>query len=224
MIHSGSRNLGKQVADHYNQKAIQLNEKYFSSIPKKWDLAFIPLDERICQDYLLEMEFCVSFAAASRSLMMERVLESIAEVLNDLKFKDPIDIAHNYARVEEHFDEWVIVHRKGATSAKKGEWGIIPGSQGTASYIVRGRGNPDSFCSCSHGAGRKMGRNEASRTLNLEQEIKRLDDKGILHNIKTKKDLDEAAGAYKNIDTVMEEQTDLVEIVEKLEPFAVIKG
>ncbi len=122
------------------------------------------------------------------------------------------------------FGKNVIVHRKGATSARDGEMGIIPGSQGTASYIVRGKGNPESFMSCSHGAGRKMGRKAAIRTLDLEAEKKILDDKGILHAIRGKQDLEEAAGAYKDIDVVMEEQQDLVDIVVRLEPLAVIKG
>jgi tRNA-splicing ligase RtcB len=105
-----------------------------------------------------------------------------------------------------------------------GQIGIIPGSQGTKSYIVRGLGNQESFYSCSHGAGRRMGRKEAQRKLNLVDEIKLMDDQGIVHGIRTQADLDEAAGAYKDIDTVMENQKDLVEIVAELRPLAVIKG
>jgi len=120
--------------------------------------------------------------------------------------------------------ENVIVHRKGATSARAGEIGIIPGSQGTASYIARGLGNPESFMSCSHGAGRKMGRKEAQRTLVLADEQKKLNDRGILHALRGEQDLDEASGAYKDIDVVMEEQADLVEVIYRLEPLGVIKG
>ena len=116
------------------------------------------------------------------------------------------------------------MHRKGATSAKKDEAGIIPGSQGSKSYIVKGLGNPKSFTSCSHGAGRKMGRNEAKRSLDLRTEIKRLDDQGVIHGIRNKNDLDEAAGAYKDIAQVMNAQKDLVEIITELKPLAVIKG
>ena len=116
------------------------------------------------------------------------------------------------------------MHRKGATSAKLGQLGIIPGSQGTASYITIGKGNPASFLSSSHGAGRKMGRNAAISNLNLIDEQERLDSQGILHSIRGKKDLDEAAGAYKDIDIVMQEQSDLVDIKTKLLPLAVIKG
>lgn len=225
MIHSGSRNLGKQVADHYNKKAVELNEKWFSSVPKKWELAFLPIDNPTGREYLAEMQFCVEFALANRILMMTRSMEAFNNVFqSSITFGGVINIAHNYARHEHHFGENVIIHRKGATSAKNGELGIIPGTQGSSSYIVRGKGEVDSFMSCSHGAGRKMGRKEAERTLDLASEIKRLDDKGILHAIRGVKDLDEAAGAYKDIEVVMDEQEDLVEVLVKLEPLAVIKG
>jgi tRNA-splicing ligase RtcB len=152
-----------------------------------------------------------------------------AQILGKYGFEAPADngiinIAHNYARLENHFGENVMVHRKGATSAREGEIGIIPGSQGTKSYIVRGKGNQMSFTSCSHGAGRKMGRKEAERTLNLEEEKKRLDDQGVIHSIRHASDLDEAAGAYKSIDVVMENQKDLVDILVELSPVGVIKG
>jgi tRNA-splicing ligase RtcB len=117
-----------------------------------------------------------------------------------------------------------MIHRKGATLARKDTIGIIPGSQGTKSYIVRGLGNPDSFESCSHGAGRRMGRKQAQRELSLVEEVKRLNDQGIIHSIRGDKDLDEAAGAYKDIDEVMKNQKDLVTIEKTLQPIAVIKG
>jgi tRNA-splicing ligase RtcB len=155
--------------------------------------------------------------------MMERVRDIIGEMVAGLvDFGAPINIAHNYACMEHHFGHNVMVHRKGATSAKICEKGIIPGSQGTSSYIVRGLGNPQSFNSCSHGAGRAMGRKQACRELNLEEQQTLM--KGIVHGIRTKKDLDEAPGAYKDIDVVMENQRDLVEIVTKLRPIAVVKG
>lgn len=125
---------------------------------------------------------------------------------------------------QKHNITQVMVHRKGATLARKDTIGIIPGSQGTKSYIVKGRGNKDSYESCSHGAGRIMGRKQAEKTLNLEEEIKKLDDQNIIHSIRTTKDLDEATGAYKNIEEVMKNQEDLVEVIEKLTPLAVIKG
>ena len=116
------------------------------------------------------------------------------------------------------------MHRKGATSARVGQLGLIPGSQGTASYVVVGKGNPESFMSCSHGAGRKLSRSKARAELSLEDEKKRLDDLGIIHSIRNQADLDEAAGAYKDIDIVMSEQMDLVDISVKLKPLAVIKA
>ena len=140
---------------------------------------------------------------------------------SELRF---INIAHNYAKWEHHFGRDVLVHRKGATSARDGEFGIIPGSQGTKSYIVQGKGNAESFTSCSHGAGRVMGRKQAQRTLDLKEEIDKLDKLGIIHAIRHQRDLDEAPGAYKNIDEVMENQKNLVEIQVELMPLAVIKG
>ncbi len=226
MIHSGSRNLGKKVADYYNDIAKKLNQRWFSSVPKEWDLAFLPIETREAQDYLVEMNYCVEFALANRKLMMQNIVDSFIPTFGSMGWEiEPyINIAHNYARYEHHFGKDVLVHRKGATSAKLGEIGIIPGSQGSKSYIVRGLGNPESFMSCSHGAGRKMGRKQASRELKLEDEIKRLDDQGIIHGIRTEKDLDEATGAYKDITEVMINQRDLVEIVTELTPMAVIKG
>lgn len=226
MIHSGSRNLGLKVAEHYNKIAIEKNKEWFSNTQK--ELNFLPIDSKEGQDYLREMEYCVEFALANRKLMMDRVKEVFIKELHNqnsnIFFDDMINIAHNYARLENHYGENVWVHRKGATLAREGEIGIIPGSQGTKSYIVKGKGNPESFMSCSHGAGRKMGRNEAIKNLNLEEEIKKLDDVGVIHAIRGQKDLDEAPGSYKDIDVVMENQKDLVEILVELTPLAVIKG
>ena len=225
MLHSGSRNLGKQVADYYNQLAKKMNERWHSSVPSKWDLAFLPIETPEAKEYMKAMQFCVDFAKANRDLMMKRIQEAFVSVMgDDLEFDQMINIAHNYAAWENHFGNDLIVHRKGATRARKGEVGIIPGSQGTKSYIVGGLGNPDSFESCSHGAGRKMGRKQAQRELNLEAEIALLDEKKIIHAIRTQRDLDEATGAYKDIDVVMENQKDLVKILVELQPLAVIKG
>lgn len=223
MIHSGSRNLGKQVADYYNKIAIGLNKKWFSSVDLKQELAFLPIDSDEGQGYLREMNYCVEFALANRKLMMKNILNIFIEETDCLEIEF-INIAHNYARIENHFGENVMIHRKGATLATPDTIGIIPGSQGTKSYIVRGKGNAESFNSCSHGAGRKMGRKEAERTLDLADEIKMLDDQGIIHAIRGKDGLDEAPGAYKDIKTVMENQSDLVEILVELTPLGVIKG
>jgi len=225
MIHSGSRNIGLKVAKHYNKLAIHLNERWHSSVDKKQDLAFLPIEIQEAKYYFAEMQYCVDFAFANRLLMMERIksvfTSVIGETFSALEF---INIAHNYARWESHFGTDVIVHRKGATSAREGEVGIIPGSQGTKSYIIQGKGNTESFQSCSHGAGRTMGRKQAQRELVLEEEIEKLNSKGIVHSIRNTRDLDEAPGAYKNIDTVMANQVDLVDILVELSPLAVIKG
>ena len=176
MIHSGSRNIGYKVANYYNKLAIKLNNQWGSKIPSKWQLAFLPVNSKTGTSYLLEMNFCLDFALANRKLMMERVKNAFLAVMAPVTFDLFINIAHNYAALESHFHKNVFVHRKGATRAREGELGIIPGSQGTPSYIVRGKGNRDSFESCSHGAGRKMGRKQAQRQLDLQAEQKRLND------------------------------------------------
>lgn len=224
MIHSGSRNLGFRVANHYNKIATELNAKWYSSVPEKHGLAFLPLDSEEGQCYLTEMNFCVDFALANREAMLTQVKRAISEIVSDVTFGTTINIAHNYAAMENHYNQNVMVHRKGATRAYQGQLGIIPGSQGTCSYIVSGKGNTESFQSCSHGAGRRLGRKEACRSLNLEEEIEKLDRLGIVHGLRTKADLEEAAGAYKNIDEVMINQEDLVDIQVQLIPLAVIKG
>lgn len=224
MVHSGSRNLGYQVANFYNRLAADFNARMGSNIPRNWQLAFLPLSSEAGRRYQLEMQFCVDFALANRQMMMERIQEVFIAAAAPVTFSGFINIAHNYAALETHYRKNVIVHRKGATSAREGELGIIPGSQGAPSYIVRGKGNSESFTSCSHGAGRKMGRKEAQRRLDLEAEKTKLDRQGILHSIRGRKDLDEASGAYKDIDQVVENQIDLVEVVVSLRPLAVVKG
>ncbi len=225
MIHSGSRNLGFQVAKHYNDLAIALNEKWRTGVPKAWELAFLPMDSKEGENYLKEMEYCVDFALANRKLMMKRFIEVFMGVMKpkkNIKLNDAINIAHNYASMENHFGSNVMVHRKGATKATESLKGIIPGSMGTPSYIVQGLGNKESFESCAHGAGRRMGRNVARKTLDLEMEQKRMGD--IIGKPRGISDLDEAPGAYKPIDVVMANQTDLVKVLVKLQPLAVIKG
>jgi len=224
MVHSGSRNLGKKVCEYYNKKAIALNKQWFSSVPKSHQLAFLPMDTALGQNYLKEMQFCVDFAKANRRCIMETVLLIMSDVMGVFTYADVLDVAHNYAAMESHFGVNVLLHRKGATRAYEGMLGIIPGSQGTASYIVTGKGNRDSYMSCSHGAGRVFGRKHAKRVLDLDEEISRLDKQCIIHSIKTVDDLDEASGAYKDIDTVMENQKDLVEVHTQLIPLAVMKG
>ena len=224
MIHSGSRNLGKQVGDYYNKIAASLNEKWHSVVSPEIRLPFLPHGTREFGAYWNEMKYCIDFALCNRRLMMERIQEVIADSLKGIEFEPMINIAHNYAAFEHHFDKDVIVHRKGATLAREGVIGIIPGSQGTASYIVEGLGNPDSFCSCSHGAGRVLSRKAAIKTLDMDAEVRNLEAKGIIHAIRCQDDMQEASGAYKDIDTVIANEADLVKVKTKLLPMAVIKG
>ncbi len=223
MIHSGSRNIGYTVAGHYHKLAIE--ETYNRGdrdVPR--DLSYFLKDSSNFDLYLKEMNYCMAFALNNRKLMMERVKEAFIDIIPEIEFSNFINKPHNFAAYETHFGNQVIVHRKGATRAEKGEWGMIPGSQGTNSYLVIGKGNPDSFNSCSHGAGRVMSRAKARRTLDLKSEMARLQQKGIIHAIRNRSDLDEAPSSYKDIKEVMALQEDLVEIKVELTPLAVIKG
>jgi tRNA-splicing ligase RtcB (3'-phosphate/5'-hydroxy nucleic acid ligase) len=225
MVHSGSRNLGYKVAGHYNNLAVQLAKKRGKdAVPKEWQLAVLPLASVEGQLYVREMQYCVAFARANRGEMMATLQDIVAGVTGCAQFDAPLDVAHNYAACETHFSREVWVHRKGATRAFSGEYGIVPGCQGSRSYIVRGLGNPQSFMSCSHGAGRVLGRKEAQRVLNLREEIDKLDKQHVLHTLRHRSDLEEAPGAYKDIGEVIDNQRDLIEVVVELQPLAVLKG
>ena len=221
MIHSGSRNIGYTAAKKYNEMAKKMNEGR-ENVPK--DLAFFHEDTKEFSLYMNEMNYCIEFALANRKLMMERVKDAFADEISGVEFSDFINKPHNFASHETHFGKDVVVHRKGATRARKGELGMIPGSQGAPSFIVKGKGQPQAFESCSHWAGRIMSRTKAKKTLSLKEETKSLEEKGTLHAIRHKSDLDEAPGSYKNIRDVMNNQADLVDIVIELQPLAVIKG
>ncbi|NLF51911.1 MAG: RtcB family protein [Leptolinea sp.] len=220
MIHSGSRNFGLKVASEYHRlaKASCARGKINLSDP---DLSYLTADSPQGREYLTAMNYCLDFARANRALMVERGMQAITAVTGGVGTFE-VNIHHNYAAVESHFGREVLVHRKGATSARKGQAGIIPGSMGAHSYITEGLGNDESFQSSSHGAGRRMGRNEATRRLDLRQEQQKM--KGIIHGLRTKRELNEAPGAYKDIDDVMAQQQDLVKIITQLSPLAVIKG
>lgn len=222
MIHSGSRNVGYTVARHYNNLAQEYCKMWHSSVPK--DLAFFPVESELFTQYRLEMEYCVDFAFANRMRMMERVQDALLSEFPRVSFDDVINKPHNFAAWENHFNQNVIVHRKGACRARKGEIGMIPGSQGDPSYIVEGKGEPQSFESCSHGAGRKMSRTAARKTLSLKSERANLNRMGVLHALRHDQDLDEAPSAYKNILEVMSNQEDLVNEIVELLPLAVVKG
>lgn len=230
MLHSGSRHLGNVIARFYNSIAVSLNRKWYADTPGK-DLAFLPTDTREGRDYIRDMNFALSYAGENRKRMMIRLMEAFNAIFRDAIFSDEVNIHHNYAALENHFGKTVWVHRKGATSAKPGEKGIIPGSMGTSSYLVEGLGNPESFMSCSHGAGRVMGRMQASRNLTPEDADKAM--QGIVYDrwnkVKRGKskgmyDLGEAPQAYKNIEDVMSSEMDLIKPLHKFRPLGVVKG
>lgn len=172
----------------------------------------------------MDQKYAVEFAKCNRKLMISQVEEIIAEKFSDITFSDILDTPHNFVSREYIDGEITLIHRKGAAPANKDQLGIIPGSQGTKSYITKGLGNFDSYCTSSHGAGRKLSRTVAINKLNLEEELKLLEDQGIIHSIRGKQDLDEAPGAYKDISEVLNREKDIVEIVEELSPIAVLKG
>ncbi len=229
MLHSGSRNFGYKIAREYNAIAERICEKYKSSkVPLKGGngLAYLPIKIKKAQEYISAMNYACAFAQENRRQMMTHFKNAARETLGS-DFAEEINIHHNFAAPEKHFGKKVWIHRKGATQAEKGQMGIIPGSMGTASYIVKGLGNPQSFHSCSHGAGRVASRGEFNRTHTVEECNKAME--GIVFGRWSKGrkghyDLSEAPQAYKDINEVMESQSDLVEIVVKLRPLGVMKG
>ena len=222
MIHSGSRNLGFKVAEYYNK--IAKNADNAIPIPANWELDYLDLNGTAGKNYIKAMNYCMQFARLNRNKMMKDILSILEDFYPGYDSIKALDVHHNYASEEEHFGEKVIIHRKGAISAQKDELGIIPGSQGTASYIVKGLGNPNSFNSSSHGSGRLIGRGQAIKTLDLKKEQELLNSQGIIHAIRNKKDLDEAPSAYKNIENVISQELDLIKPILKLKPVGVIKG
>ncbi len=219
MIHSGSRNIGKQTAEHFHKKAKEHSNKKRANLPTS-ELSFLSLDSNEGQDYVEAMNWCLEFALASRTRMMEVVLDIL-----QTSPLDEIDIHHNYAAREEHFRKSVWVHRKGATRAGENERGIIPGSMGSPSFIVKGLGNPEAFHSSSHGAGRRMGRKQARRNIPVHEVLEDMKKRGVEISTRNLKELpEEARQAYKDINEVMHQQTDLVDIEVKLTPMGVVKG
>ena len=170
------------------------------------------------------MKLCLDFAYENRKAIAKEIKEILLEEVPQTKFLKEINIHHNYAAIEEHYGRKLWVHRKGATLAGIETIGIIPGSQGSSSYIVQGLGNEESLQSCSHGAGRCMSRAKAIKELDLAAQRQILDKQGIIHRMNEQALLDEAPGAYKNIDEVMAAQKDLVSILVKLQPLGVVKA
>lgn len=226
MLHSGSRNIGKMIADYHINGAKGLMKKYFIDLPDP-DLAYLVQNTTEFNAYINDMNWAQDYAAFNRGLMKKSILRQISKMFFDdfdiERYNDciQVDCHHNYTQIENHFGSNVFVTRKGAVSAREGELGIIPGSMGAKSFIVRGLGNPDSFCSCSHGAGRRMSRTKARATFNQEDLIKQTE------NVECRKDtaiIDEIPSAYKNIDEVMDNQSDLVTIEYTLKQLICVKG
>lgn len=230
MIHSGSRHLGNVIARFHHRVAWDLNQQWHTQLPSD-DLAFLPTGSDEGKQYIEDMNLALDYAKENRRRIMESFMAAMAETFANISFETPVNIHHNYAALENHFGANVWVHRKGATAARAGEAGIIPGSMGTPSYIVEGIGNQDAFMSCSHGAGRVMGRKEASHKLTPESCDQAMD--GIVYDRWNKirkgkdkgmHDLGEAPQAYKDIDAVIAAELDLILPVVKLRPLAVVKG
>lgn len=225
MLHSGSRGLGNRIGSYFIDKAKEEMRRYYIDkfLPDQ-DCAYLVEHSTLFDDYVDAVHFAQDFAEENRKAMMEAVLCALRNVSRMPEFHvtdTAINCHHNYISRENHFGENVIITRKGAVQARKGQLGIIPGSMGTGSFIVRGLGNPDSFCSCSHGAGRRMSRGEARKKITLEMHCE------ATEGVECRKDIDiidESPAAYKDLGAVMKAQDDLVEIVTKLETVVNVKG
>lgn len=222
MLHSGSRGVGNYIGTMFIELAKQDAMRHQANLPDR-DLAYFEEGSRYFGDYVRAVGWAQKFAATNREVMMRRVIEAAKTVIRK-SFQahiEAVNCHHNYVQKETHFGQDVFVTRKGAVSAKQGQLGIIPGSMGARSYIVRGKGNPESFESCSHGAGRTMSRGEAKRRFTLA------DHRAATEGVECRKDkdvIDETPAAYKDIDAVMAAQQDLVEVVHTLKQVVCVKG
>lgn len=221
MLHSGSRGLGNVIGTYFIERAKKEAQSRFGHVPDK-DLSYFAEGSANFDDYVEAVAWAQDYAYDNRREMMRLILEAMRPLLPSFQMtKEAINCHHNYVEKEHHFGEDVYVTRKGAIRAGLDEYGIIPGSMGAKSYIVKGKGNPDSFCSCSHGAGRKMSRSKAKLLFNQQdliaqtQGIECRKDKGVV---------DEIPSAYKDIDEVMANQSDLIEVVHTLKQVMCIKG
>lgn len=222
MLHSGSRGIGNMIGQHYIGIAKREMEKFFIHLPDG-DLAYLPEDSDSFDNYMTAVQWAQDYALENRKRMMELVIAALRRHIPvDFTItQEAINCHHNYVEKEHHFGKNLWVTRKGAIRARDGDLGIIPGSMGQRSYIVRGKGNPESYCSCSHGAGRVMSRAQARRTFSVADLVAQTE------GVECRKDdavLDELPSAYKNIDEVMENQTDLVEVVHTLKQVLCVKG
>jgi tRNA-splicing ligase RtcB (3'-phosphate/5'-hydroxy nucleic acid ligase) len=222
MLHSGSRGIGNKIGSHFIELAKKDMQRWFINLPDA-DLAYIPEGSELFGDYLQAVHWAQEYARANRELMMTAALCALSRIVPKAFTCDcgAVNCHHNYVSHENHFGQNVLVTRKGAVRARAGDLGIIPGSMGAKSFIVRGKGDPDSFCSCSHGAGRSMSRAEARRRFTLA------DHAAATASVECRKDdevIDETPAAYKDIDAVMAAQADLVSIEHTLRQVVCVKG
>lgn len=222
MLHSGSRGVGNAIGSYFIELAKQDMRAHMVNLPDQ-DLAYLSEGTRHYNDYIQAVGWAQKFARLNREVMMQNLVAAVRSVISKPfdTHVEAVNCHHNYVQKETHFGREVLVTRKGAVSARAGELGIIPGSMGAKSYIVRGKGNPDSFHSCSHGAGRTMSRNEAKRRYTVEDQVR------ATQGVECRKDasvIDEIPMAYKDIDAVMLAQQDLVEVVHTLKQVVCVKG
>jgi tRNA-splicing ligase RtcB len=223
MLHSGSRGIGNMIGTHFIERAKRNMEKFFINLPDT-DLAYLPEDTDDFNEYVEAVQWAQDYALENRRVMMQAVLRAVGGALPQLDIQaseEAVSCHHNYVEREHHFGRNLWVTRKGAVRARAGDLGIIPGSMGQKSYIVRGKGNLESYCSCSHGAGRQMSRAEAKRQFSLTDLVNQT------QGIECRKDadvIDEIPSAYKDLDLVMANQADLVEVVHTLRAVLCVKG
>lgn len=222
MLHSGSRGVGNAIGTRYIELAKEDMRRWMINLPDQ-DLAYLPEGSEHFDDYVFAVEWAQRFARTNRAIMMSHVIDAVAKIIPKPfdAWAEAVNCHHNYVNREYHYGKNVLVTRKGAVSAKAGELGIIPGSMGAKSFIVRGLGNDESFHSCSHGAGRVMSRTEARKRITLDEH------KHATAHVECRKDsdvIDESPAAYKSIEAVMEAQKDLVEIVHTLRQVVCVKG
>lgn len=230
MLHSGSRHLGHQICKHFHEVARRHNRSWHAAVPDEYQLAFLPVDSEEGQSYIRWMNLALDFAQENRQQMLQAVAAIVGKAAkrylnHEPQFSDEINCHHNYAALENHYDKNVWVHRKGAIRARQGERGIIPGAMGSFSYIVEGKGNRESFQSCSHGAGRRMSRTKAQASFSVESVINDLKQCGVVLGKAKKSDVaEESRYAYKDIDEVIASELDLITPVKKLKTMGVVKG
>jgi tRNA-splicing ligase RtcB (3'-phosphate/5'-hydroxy nucleic acid ligase) len=224
MLHSGSRSLGKTICDAFHKRALALNERWYSQLPHK-ELAFLPVGTPEFEGYWSAMTYALRFAEVNRARMLAQAEAAFWAFTSMTSWERVVDIHHNYAAWENHKGKNGIVHRKGAVRARTGETVLIPGSMGTASFIAEGLGNPESFETCQHGAGRAMSRTKAREQSTSDQVYHDMEKLGIELLCSSPRDVaEEAAYAYKDIDEVMAASADLIRPVTRLTPLGVVKG